>query len=90
MPRGNHASHRAAFDAQRDARAVVVRRTTAARLTRAKDVEYGGHEELDEAAPSDSAASYFLKMLFGMRTWTPTLGLSTSCVTTTLPAMLTS
>ena len=31
-----------------------------------------------------------LKMLFGIFTWTPTFGLSTSCVTATLPAMLTS
>ena len=35
------------------------------------------------------AADSYLKMLFGIRTWTPTLGLSTSCVTATLPARLT-
>ena len=33
---------------------------------------------------------FMTKMLFGRRTWTPTLGLSTSCVTATFPAMLTS
>src|SRR5215472_9812100 len=31
----------------------------------------------------------YLNTLFGILTWTPTLGLSTSCVTATLPAMLT-
>ena len=31
----------------------------------------------------------YLKMLFGILTWTPMLGLSTSCVTATLPARLT-
>ena len=34
-------------------------------------------------------AHWDLKILFGIFTWTPTLGLSTSCVTATLPATLT-
>src|SRR5262249_7059844 len=36
-----------------------------------------------------SFSSAYLKTLFGILTCTPTLGLSTSCVTATLPAMLT-
>src|SRR3569833_3155301 len=40
---------------------------------------------------SGRAASYLLtNILFGIRTWTPRFGLSTSCVTATLPARLTS
>src|SRR5689334_8213139 len=39
---------------------------------------------VDVFAPAESV----LNTLFGIRTWTPTLGLSTSCVIATLPAML--
>jgi hypothetical protein len=44
--------------------------------------------------PANASRAYFFEVfaavntLFGIRTWTPTLGLSTSCVIATLPAML--
>ena len=60
--------------------------------------EPGNHPSISR--PSSRAfgvvASYrlrlrlYLKMLFGVLTWTPYTGRSTSCVTATLPARLTS
>ena len=38
----------------------------------------------------EEIAFAYLKMVFGIFTWTPTTGRSTSCVMATLPAMLTS
>ena len=58
--------------------------------------EKHSHEHTPAEASSNGVPGYlignlyFLKMLLGRRTWTPMLGLSTSCVMATWPAMLTS
>ncbi len=74
----DHAAHRPAFDRERDARAVAVRRPALSGGTPPQDLG------------DRMAHLVFLKISFAIFTCTPTFGRSTSCVIATCPARLVS